>query len=319
MIKRTLITPTMTAGVAAALVLTTMAKPSLAADVFMDIAIDPELRRDFHRVYFEGNGTRNATASDGQSTDVSYFQTGAAANLWNNERNQLLAAMSATRREFAHSIVLPGHFVMPGRFDEVAAGLMFKHVTTGDWSLNQSIRFTRSTAHGPSVDIDGRIDLAGLAVTSSSPGVAWAVGYIYLETATLDPVVTPVVEYIYSKDERWTLTLGFPAFDFQYSPHPDWLLTTAGVSYQFDGMNSASLSYGANEWAYPLSRTDTQGVSYRADRIEADFTHLYFVDHRNVLAFKAAFAWEFNRELESSDTLQIDDAATLGLNFEFSF
>jgi hypothetical protein len=294
-------------------------KLAWADDMFMDLATEASLLRDYHLISAGGYRTNNASTDNGQSSDISLYQLGISSSIWNNEHNQFLLSAEVRRREFSSPILLSNGFSLPEKIDEASIGLSYKHVTAGDWSLNQSIRFTQSQASNPSQTIEDTVDLVGLAAKSPEPGIVWAFGYLYQESDYLDPVLLPIIEYIYAKHAKWSAALGFPLLIFTYSPHPDWMLGTAGISYKVDELNSLRLTYAMNNWAYHFSDSGVDDVTYTADQVIFDWTHLYFIDHRTFLILDAAIGWEFNRQFEADHKQSIDDATVLGLNLGLSF
>ena len=300
----------------------TLTRPVRAADVFADAATTPAFMRDIHVVSAGGYRVGGANTSDGQNTGMSYDYLFVASNIWNNEHNQVLGGIQFGRREFDHKLALPDGFDMPDRLDNASAALLYKHITSGDWSISQGIRYTRSWTDSPSMTVRDTFDLVGLAVISREPGVAWAFGYIYTQTESTKDRVYPVIEYINNAHDRWSFTLGYPVLNFAFSPHPDWMLSGGGISYKVTEQNIARLSYAGDNWAYRLEGPEVKPVSYTAQRVGLDWTYLYHIDHRTVVVLNASLGWEFKRKLGSDNKdnkLSMDDAAVMGFNASLSF
>lgn len=300
-------------------VIMTAARPVRAADVFFDAATNPSFQRDVHIVSAGGYRVGSANTNDGQATGISYNYLVAASNIWNNEHNQVLAGIQFGRREFDRKLALPDGFAMPDRLDNASAAIVYKHITSGDWSISQSVRCNRSWTDSPSITVRNTFDLVGLAVISREPGVAWAFGYAYVQTDTTKDQIYPVLEYINNRHERWAFTLGYPVLNFAFSPHPDLVLGGGVVSYKVTEQNIVRLSIAGDSWAYRLEGPDVKAVSYTAQRTGLDWTYLYYIDHRTVVVLNAALGWEFNRKLGSDNKLSLDDAAVVGFNASLSF
>ncbi len=263
-----------------------MAKAGAAgADVFFDAATNPSFMRDVHMIGAGGSRDDSANTSDGQNTGISFDYLFAASNIWNNERNQVLAGIQYGRRELDRKLALPDGFAMPDRLENAGAALVYKHITSGDWSLSQSIRCNRSWTDSPSITVRDTFDLVGLAAVSREPGIAWAFGYAYVQTDTLEDQIYPVVEYVNTTHDRWTITVGYPLLNFAFSPHPDWSMSTGGgISYKVTEQNILRLSYAGNSWAYRLEGPNVKSVAYSAQRAGLDWTYLYYIDHRTVVS-----------------------------------
>jgi hypothetical protein len=297
-------------------------RPARAADVFLDTATNPAFLRDVHVVAVGGNRVGSANTSDGQNTGISYDYSFVASNIWNNEHNQVLAGVQYGRREFDRKLALPDGFAMPDRMDNAAAAIVYKHITSGDWSISQSVRCNRSWTDSPSVTIRDTFDIVGLAVISRKPGVAWAFGYAYIQTDTTKDRIYPVIEYMNNAHERWAITLGYPVLNFGFSPHPDLALSGGGISYKVTEQNIVRLSYAGDQWAYRLEGPDVKAVAYTAQRAGLDWTYIYIIDRRTGVVLNAALGWEFKRKLGSDDKnnkLSLGDAAVMGLNASLGF
>ena len=312
--------------------ITTAARPVRAADLFMDVATNPSFLRDVHVVTVGGYLIASAHADGGQNTGISYSWLGGGSNIWNNEHNQVLAGIQYGRREFDQKITLPSGFGVPERFDTVSASFLYKHITSGDWSLSQSVRYTRSWTNTPSISVKDSFDFVGLAAVSRKPGVAWAFGYIITQTDSLDPVYLPVVEYVNAAHDQWVFTIGFPVLSLAYSPHPDVMLGGmpgggAGIAYKVTEQNILRLSFAGDSWAYRLAGSNVKGIAYTAQHAGLDWTYLYYIDHRTVVILNASLGWEFNRKLGSdldssnklTDKITMGDAAVMGFNASLAF
>lgn len=295
-----------------------------AADFFTDTAANPVLMRDGHVVSVGGERLDTAGTRDGQNFSINYRQLGAGGNLWNNERNQVLAGVQYERRDFGRTIALPEGFAIPQQLDSISVSLHYKHITTGDWSLSQSVQYTQSETDQASLTVQDSVDLLGLAARVSEPGVAWMFGYAYLEKNSIDPLVLPVVEYVYAKaSDRWSFIVGFPILGFAYTPHPDWLVGGGGggiaVSYKVTQTNIVRLAYTQNSWAYGLTGPNVKSVDYTAQRVSLDWTALYLVNHRRGFVVNALLGWEFDRELGADQKLSVGDTAVVGIEASFIF
>lgn len=295
------------------------AKSVQAADMFMDVAANPAFLRDVHVVSISGSRINNANTSDGQRTGISYDQLGVGVNIWNNERNQVLGGIQYGRREFDRNLSLPDGFIMPERVDNVSVAVAYKHITLGDWSFNQAIRYTGYRTYTPSVSVRDTFDLVGLAAISREPGVTWAFGYYFDQTTDTKNHLYPVIEYANTRYDRWTFTVGYPVLSFSFSPHPDWMFGGGGISYKVTEQNIARLSYAGDNWAYRLEGSDGKAVAYTAQRLGFDWTYLYYIDHRTVVILNAALGWELNRKFGSDNKLSMGNAAVMGLNASLSF
>lgn len=303
-------------------VMATMAGPVQAADIFLDAATNPAFMRDAHLVSAGGYGINSARTNDGQNIGMSYYQLEVGTNIWNNERNQVLAGIQSGRRTFDQTLALPDGFSLPRRIDNASASLLYKHITSGDWSFSQSVRYAQYRTDSPAITARDSVDVIGLAAVSREPGVAWAFGYIYAETDYLEPAFLPIIEYVNTRHDRWAITVGFPVLSFSVSPHPDWTLGGGGVSYKVTEQNIVRLSYAGSSWAYRLEEPEAtgKGIVYTANRAGLDWTYLYYIDHRTVVVLNASLGWEFNRKIGSKDNkLAIDDGAVMGLNASLAF
>lgn len=305
-------------------VVLTLTMPVYAADFFTNMAINPAFQRDIHVVSTGSERVGSANTSDGQNSDLSYKYLFAGSNVWNNEHNQVLAGVQYGRREFDRKIALPDGFDIPGRLENTSVSIGYKHITSGDWSINQTVRYNRSWTDSPSVTAQDTFDLVGLAVVSREPGIAWAFGYLYTQTDSIKNQLLPVIEYVDASHERWSFMVGFPFLSGTFSPHPDWNLTAPGigVSYKVTELNHLRLSLGGNNWAYRLEGPNVKSVAYTAQRVGLDWTHLYAIDRRTVVVLNAALGLEYNRKLGSEDIvnkLSMEKAAVAGFTATLSF
>lgn len=291
----------------------------LGADLFMSMGMSPEFIRDFHGVMISGDVIASARTNDGQHAGISFKQIGLAANIWNNEHNQVLAGIEHGRREFGQKLALPDGFVMPGHVDEVSASFLYKHITAGDWSLNQSVRYTQSRTDNPAVSVKDTIDLVGMAVVSYEPGEAWAFGYLYDQKSDVKNHFYPAIAYINNAHDKWKFAVGYPMLSVNFSPHPDWALGNAGISYKVTEQNILRFSIAGNNWAYRLLGPAVQAVAYRAQRVGLDWTYAYAFDHHTAVIMNAAVGREFNRELGGVNKLTLDNAKFAGLNVALTF
>lgn len=295
---------------------------SSRADVFDDAATNPAFMRDVHLVGAGGSRTGSARTNNGQTTGISSYQAGVAANIWNNEHNQVLAGIQYGRRAFDRPIELPDGFAIPERLDNLSAALLYKHITSGDWSLSQSARYTRYATEHPSVAVKDTVDLVGLAAISPEPGIAWIFGYYYDQMSDTKNHFYPVIEYYNGAHDRWTITVGYPILSLSVSPHPYWSMTAGGgasIAYEIAAQNYLQLSYLADAWAYRLTGPEVKGVAYTAKRFDLGWTSLYPIDHRTVVVLSASVGWEFDRKLGADTKLVLDDAAVMGFMAGLSF
>jgi len=298
------------------------APPVRAESPFMDAATNPSFMRDVHVLSAGENRIDNAVVGDGQKSGMSYDYGFVASNIWNNEHNQILGGVQYGRRTFDQQLVLPDSMVMPERLDNVSAGLMYKHITSGDWALSQAVSYTRSWTNSPSIDVKDTVDLVGLAAISHKPGEAWVFGYFFDQSTDTKNHFYPVIEYVNAAHDRWTITVGYPVLSASFSPHPDWALAGGGgisVSYKVTEQNFVHLSSGGDAWAYRLEGPNTKSVAYKAQNAVLGWTYLYFIDHRTVAVLNANLGWEFDRKLGSDNTVSLDNAAVMGLNLSLSF
>lgn len=306
-------------------VLMTSSMSVRAADFFTNMAINPAFQRDAHVVAAGGERVGGANTNDGQNSGISYEYLFAGANVWNNERNQILAGVQYGKREFDRKLALPDGFDMPGRLDNASVSIGYKHITSGDWSINQTVRYNHSWTDSPSISVRDTFDLIGLAVISREPGIAWAFGYVYTQTDTINNQISPVIEYVDSSHERWSFMVGFPILSGAYSPHPDWGLAGGagiGISYKVTEQNFLRLSIAGNNWAYRLEGPNVKSVAYTAQRVGLDWTYLYAIDLRTIVVLNAALGLEYNRKLGSEDLvnkLSMEKAAVAGFNASLSF
>jgi len=307
------------------LVIMASSMPVYAADFFMNMAINPIFQRDIHVVSAGSERVGRANTGDGQNTDLSYEYLFAGSNIWNNEHNQVLAGVQYGKREFDHKIALPDGFDMPARLENTSVSIGYKHITSDDWSLNQTVRYNRSWTDSPSVTVQDTFDLVGLAVFSREPGIAWAFGYLYAQTDIIKNQILPVIEYVDASHERWSFMVGFPLLSGTFSPHPDWGLAAGGgigVTYKVTELNFLRLSLGGNNWAYRLEGPNVKSVAYAAQRVGLDWTYLYAIDHRTVVVLNAELGLEYNRKLGSEDMvnkLSMEKAAIAGFTASLSF
>lgn len=300
-------------------------KPVQAADFFTNMAINPTILRDFHEISAGNERVAGADTGNGQNTGIAYEYLFTDANLWNNERNQLLAGVQYGRREFDRKLALPDGFNMPTRLDNASASIGYKHITSGDWSINQTVHYNRSWTDSPSITVQDTFDLIGLAVVSREPGVAWAFGYLYTQTDSLNDQIYPVIEYVDASHERWSFMLGFPILSGSYSPHPDWGLAGSsgiGISYKVTQQNFLRLSIGGNNWAYRLEGPNVKGVAYNAQRAGLDWTYWQPFDYRTAIVLNAALGVEYNRQIGSeilANKLSLNNAAVAGFSATLFF
>ena len=237
----------------------------------------------------------------------------------------MIGGVEYDRRNFNQPVALPEGFSVPKRFDNVSASFLYKHITSGDWSLNQSVRYTRYRTDSSSVDMRDTIDLVGLAAMSSRPGVAWLFGYAYTQKDTVHPLLLPAVLYINSvHSDSWTLVVGFPFLSATFYPHPYWTLEAgsgpgASVSYKVTGQNSVQLMYSFNSWAYRLKGPNVDNVEYSAQRVSLGWSYVYAIDHRTGVVFNAGLGWEFRRRLGDGNKLSMDNAAIMGISASLVF
>jgi hypothetical protein len=293
--------------------------PTRAADLFLEVATNPSFQRDVHIVSAGSNRIGSSKAGDSQHTGISSDYLLVASNIWNNEHNQILGGIGYGRRAFDQQLALPDGLIMPERLENASAAFIYKHITSRDWSISQSVRYTRSRTDTPSIDIKDTFDLVGMAAVSYKPGVVWAFGYYYDQTTDTKNHLYPVIEYVNTRYDRWAFTLGYPALNFAFSPHPDLVLAGGSISYKVTEQNFVRLSIGGDRWAYRLEGPNVKGVAYTSSRASFDWTYLYPIDHRTSVVLNAALGWGFNRELEADSKLPLDDAAVIGFNASLSF
>lgn len=310
-----------TALILVCLVVVTLAVTRLgwASDPFLTMATNPSFMRDVHLISAGWSSVGSAKAEDDQNTGISNQYLLAASNIWNNEHNQILAGVQYGRRALDKQLALPDGLVMPDRLDNAALAIGYKHITSGDWSISQSVRYNRAWTDSPSITIRDTFDLVGLAAISHEPGVVWAFGYAYIQTDTSKDQIYPIVEYINYAHARWTVTLGYPFLNFAFSPHPDILVGGISISYKVTEQNIVRLSYGTDNWAYRLEGPNVKSSEYTAQKVGLDWTYLYCIDHRTIVILNADLGWEFDRELGADNKLSLDNAVVMGFNASLSF
>jgi hypothetical protein len=332
-IRRTIRDSLLLAGLLVAVI---AAGHAYAMDVFQDFFMEEALEASFSRDLrgLSLGGYRVGAA--GPDPGISYNHLGAASDLWNNEHNQVLGGMQFKRHVFDREVILPDGTTLPRRINAPSAAILYKHITRGDWAINQSLRYTRITAGGLSEGATNKIDLVGTAVTSPKPGYAWVFGYLWSQEGYLDvtgnrklerPV--PLIEFSNGSHEEYDFILGFPILAFNYYPHPDWTLgahwtlghyPAASASYRVTERNVVRLSYGGHSWAYPLS-DDEKNISYTARLLALHWAHAH------VLAgipfqLNIVIGGEHDRKLGllgSKNKIGMEDSALIGFNLAIPF
>src|SRR5574340_549476 len=230
-------------------------------DSFLNAALDPSFHRDAHGTGMGVSRTGNAGLPDGQSTGFTFRHIGVASNIWNNEHNQVLFGMQYGSRAFDNRLTLPGGIVMPERVDRASASVVYKHITSGDWSFTQAVQLSRTgigSLSGPGTD---GLSLAGLAAHCPEPGYAWLFGYILSRTGDQFSGPVPLIVYLNGASEEFSYVAGFPLFGTDYSPHPDWMFSlswalggmpSASIFYKVAARNFARLGFGEENWSYRL-------------------------------------------------------------------
>lgn len=303
----------------------TSTKPVGATDFFTNMAINPMILRDFHEVSTGSERIAAANTSNGQNTGIAYQYLFTDGNLWNDERNQLLAGIQYGRRELDSKLALPDGFAMPTRLDNASVSIGYKHITSGDWSINQTVHYNQSWTDSSQVTVQDTFDLIGLAVVATEPGIAWAFGYLYAQTDSLSNQIAPVVEYVDNSHEKWSIMLGFPLLSGTYSPHPDWGLgggSGIAISYKVTQQNFLRLSISGNNWAYRLEGPNAKGVAYAAQRVGLDWTYWQPFDYRTDIVLNASLGLESNRQIGSenqTNKLSLDNAAVAGFSATLTF
>lgn len=95
------------------------------SEFFTGVASNPEFLRDVQTAFVSGNQTAPASAGDGQNLTITLGQLGAGTDVWNNERNQVLAGIEYNVRRFENNLSLPEGFTLPVLLHRVSASLHY--------------------------------------------------------------------------------------------------------------------------------------------------------------------------------------------------